>query len=47
MGAAKVHSEYTWPEKQKVFVMCEEPRELIEELIGYSECGQLGTLAYE
>lgn len=47
IGAANVHTQFTWPEKHTVFVLCEEPRDLMVGLVGYSWCDEHEVLAYE
>ena len=40
IGAAKVHTEFTWPKKARVFVICEEPHKLISDTVGESGCDE-------
>ena len=46
IGAAKIHTEFTWPDKQKIFVLCEDPSWLWSETDG-SECENYEAIAYE
>ena len=46
LGAAKVHTTFTWPEKQKLFILCQEPKE-VEDLVEHFGCNRNGVIAYE
>lgn len=41
IGAVNVHAEDSWPDMQRVFVMCTEPRNIL------THCDSLGAFAYE